>query len=73
MTTNHKRNCFQAQNKLENLVIEQMWQACYAAQMDETENGFYMLWMDEKSVSYDSDKEKAMKVLNEYGYKFPEA
>lgn len=73
MTTNNNRDCFQAQNKLENLVIEQMWQACYAALMDETENGFYMLWMDEKSVAYESDKEKAMQVLNEYGYKFPAA
>lgn len=73
MTTNDKRDCFQAQTKLENLVIEQMWHACHAAQMDEVENGFYMFWLDEQSISYESDKEKAMQVLNEYGYKFPEA
>lgn len=71
MTTNSNRDCFQAQNKLENLVIEQMWHACYAAQMDETEEGFYMLWLDEQSISYESDKEKVMQVANEYGYKFP--
>ena len=73
MTTNNKRDCFQAQNKLENLVLEQMWHACYAAQMDENKEGLYMFWLDEQSVAYESDKEKAMKVLNEYGYKFPEA
>ena len=73
MTTNAKRDCFQAQNKLENLVIEKMWTACYAAQIDTTEEGLSMLWLDEQSVAYESDKEKAMKVLNEYGYKFPEA
>ena len=73
MTTNSNCDCFQAQSKLENLVIEQMWRACYAAQMDETEEGFYMLWLDKQSTSYESDKEKAMQVVNEYGYKFPEA
>lgn len=73
MTTNDNRDCFQAQSKLENLVIEQMWHACYAAQMDETEEGLYMLWLEEQSISYESDKEKAMQVLNEYGYKFPAA
>ena len=73
MTTNANRDCFQAQNKLENLVIEKMWTACYAAQMDENEEGLCMLWLDEQSISYESDKEKAMQVANEYGYKFPEA
>ena len=72
MTTNNNRDYFQAQNKLENLVIEQMWHACYAAQMDETEEGLGILWI-EKSERYESDKEAAMKILNEYGYKFPEA
>lgn len=73
MTTNNNRDTFQAQNKLENLVIEQMWHACYAAQIDENEEGLYMLWLDEQSPAYESDKEKVMQVLNEYGYKFPEA
>lgn len=73
MTTNENRDYFQAQNKLENLVIQKMWEACYAAQMDENEEGLYMFWLDEQSIAYESDKEKAMKVLNECGYNFPEA
>lgn len=72
MTTNENRDYFQAQNKLENLVIEQMWTACYAAQIDYTEEGLSIFWI-EKSERCESDKEAAMKVLNEYGYKFPEA
>ena len=73
MTTNNNRDIFQAQNKLENLVIEQMWHACYAAQIDENEEGLYMLWLEKQSISYESDKEKAMQVANEHGYKFPES
>lgn len=73
MITNENQNYFQAQNKLENLVIEKMWTACYAAQMDENEEGLYMFWLDEQSVAYESDKEKAMKVLTECGCKFSEA
>lgn len=72
MTTNANRDFFQAQNKLENLVIDQMWTACYATQIDYTDEGLKVFWI-EKSEQYESDKEKAMKVLNEYGYKFPEA
>ena len=72
MTTNGNRDYFQAQSKLENLVINEMWNACYAAQIDQTEEGLSILWI-EKSKRYESDKEAAMKVLNKYGYKFPEA
>lgn len=73
MTTNGNRDYFQSQNKLENLVVEKMWEACFAAQMNENEEGLYVLWLEEQSSSYDSDKAKVMQVLNEYGYKFPEA
>lgn len=72
MTTNENRDYFQAQSKLENAVIDKMWYSCYAAQVDQTEEGLGILWI-EKSERYESDKEAAMKVLNEYGYKFPEA
>lgn len=72
MTTNTNRDYFQAQSKLENRVLDHIWWSCYAAQVDQTEEGLGILWI-EKSERYESDKEKAMQVLNEYGYKFPEA
>jgi hypothetical protein len=72
MTTNTNRDYFQAQSKFGNPVLDQIWWSCYAAYVDQTEEGLGILWI-EKSERYESDKEVAMKVLTEHGYKFPEA